>query len=72
MYKETLADRAAAFIIGCLVGLFVAWGAMTYQSIDSRPMLLGIVIGCGLVAAFAWNWLWDLIVALLNMLRQQW
>ena len=58
--KETFADRVAAFVVGCIVGLVVAWWALTFEGVESTRALIGIVVGCGLLAAFAWNWMWEL------------
>ena len=59
--KETFADRVAAFIVGALVGLFVAWGLMTFHEVESGKLLIGVVIGCGFFAVFGWNWFWEAV-----------
>ena len=58
--RETFADRVASFIVGAVAGLVIAWGAMTFWRVDSRPLLIAIIIGSGLFAVLGWNLFWRL------------
>jgi len=62
--RETFSDRVASFLIGAVTGLLIAWGAMTFLSVDSRPLLIAIIIGSGLFAMLGWNLFWQLFESL--------
>ena len=67
--NETFGDRVAAFIIGAIVGCLIAWALMTFERVNSKEPLLGVIAGSGLFAAFAWGPFWRIVAAFFNLER---
>ena len=64
--NETFGDRVAAFIIGAIVGCLIAWALMTFERVTSKELLLGVIAGSGLFAAFGWDAFWKIVAAFFN------
>ncbi len=65
--KETFADHAAAFIVGALIGVLVAWVLRTFERVESGGLLIGVIIGSGFFAAVAWRPFWAFVVSVFNL-----
>ena len=66
--RTTFGDRVAAFVVGVCVGAVVDFGLYTFGEVESRNILLAVALGCGLLAAFAWDAFWKFVSAFFNEL----
>lgn len=64
--RTTLGDRVAAFIVGFCVGGVIDFGLYAFGQVDSRTILIAVALGCGLLAAFAWNQFWKFVSTYFN------
>jgi len=67
--KETFADHVAAFIVGALIGVLLAWILMSFERVESRGLLIGVIIGSGFIAAVAWRPFWAFVASVFNLER---
>ncbi len=65
--QKTVADYVAAFVIGAVVGVFIAWGLMTQEGVESKEILIGTIVGSGFLAAFGWDLFWWVAGAFLKI-----